>query len=375
MSPARILIVDDEPAMREAIRRVLAPRYEVETAEGATDAKARVAASDFNLALVDVQLVDGNGYTVCRELKLARPETEVILMTGSISQPDQKLYRSLEEEAFYFLFKPFERRVLLALVERCLRLQSERRAKEKYAKELADDLERARWFQRSLLPAAPVQAAGWHLEGRFDPCDALGGDFYWIAENERDASLTFALCDVVGHGVSAAMYAGMLRSVIDAARRRSPDPDRALAEILSGVDFFEKERYATMFYGSLSADGTLRYFNAGHPAAYWLSASGQLRRLSSTGLFISRVFADRPREVRTAELGRGDRLLVYSDGIFEARDTADRELGQDGLEQGFVNCRGMPPAAALDELLDLLRRHRGERPLEDDASLLLIDRL
>lgn len=369
-----ILIVDDEPAMRNAVRRVLAPRYEIETAEGATEARARVAGADYDLALVDVQLADGDGYSVCRDIKAASPETEVILMTGSVSQPDQKLYRSLEEEAFYFLFKPFERRVLLALVERCLRLQSERRAKESYAKELADDLERARWFQQSLLPRGPVRTGGWHLEGRFVPCDALGGDFYSIAA-AADDGVVFALSDIVGHGVSAAMYAGMLRSVIDAARRRSPDPEGALAEILSGVDFFEGRRYATMFYGHLSADGTLRYFNAGHPPAYHLSAGGELRALGSTGLFVSKVFAEATREVRSVALDPGDRVLVYSDGIFEARDSADRELGLNGLAAGFAGTAELPPAEALDELLEILQRHRGDRPLEDDASLLLIQRL
>ena len=99
-------------------------------------------------------------------------------MTGSLSEPDEKLYRSLEEGAFYFLFKPFERRVLRALVTRALDLQRERRAKEKYASELAADLERARLFQARLMPSAALRDAGWHLEGRFLPCDALGGDFY-----------------------------------------------------------------------------------------------------------------------------------------------------------------------------------------------------
>ena len=179
---------------------------------------------EFDLALVDVRLKDGDGYSLCQAIRARRPETDVILITGSISEPDEKLFRSLEEGAFYFLFKPFDRRVLLALVERCLRLQRERETNERYAQALADDLEKARLFQHSLLPREPVAAAGWRVEGRLLSCDALGGDFY-LAQ-AVDGGLAFSVSDVVGHGVSAAMYAGMLRSTLDAARRRGADPER-----------------------------------------------------------------------------------------------------------------------------------------------------
>src|SRR5262249_41091256 len=157
----RILVVDDDPGMRRTLQRILAPAYDVETATGGQAALARLRLggpfpsartelpgppgihpgaqagppgdAGFALALVDVRLADGDGYGLCQAIREQRPETDVILITGSLSQPDEKLYRSLEEGAFYFLFKPFDRRVLLALVERCLQLQREGAAKERLA--------------------------------------------------------------------------------------------------------------------------------------------------------------------------------------------------------------------------------------------------
>ena len=124
----RILAVDDDPGMRRVLSRTLAPPYEVELARTSAEAKERLEHSRFDVALVDIQLEDEDGYHLCREIRERSPETDVILITGSHSEPDEKLYRSLEEGAFYFLLKPFERRVLRALVDRCLSLQRERRA-------------------------------------------------------------------------------------------------------------------------------------------------------------------------------------------------------------------------------------------------------
>src|SRR5436305_12744299 len=178
MRQHRILVVDDDPGLRRTLERILEPPYQVAAVAGAAEALARVAAEELDLALVDVRLKEGDGYSLCKTLRQSRPLMDVILITGSISEPDEKLFRSLEEGAFYFLFKPFDRRVLLALVERCLRLQRERFTKERYANELAADLEKARLFQFSLLPSDPVSGAGWRVDGRLLSCAAPGGDFY-----------------------------------------------------------------------------------------------------------------------------------------------------------------------------------------------------
>jgi sigma-B regulation protein RsbU (phosphoserine phosphatase) len=381
----RILVVDDDPGMRHTLQRILAPAYEVETAMGERAALARLHMSfpgqgslagqggepGFALALVDVRLADGDGYALCQAIRERYPQTDVILITGSLSEPDEKLYRSLEEGAFYFLFKPFDRRVLLALVERCLRLQRERVAKERFASTLAADLERARRFQQSLLPRQSIAASGWRLEGRLLSCEALGGDLY-LAHAGSDG-LVWAVSDVVGHGVSAAMYAGMLRSTLDAARRRSPEPRQLIGELLDGIDFFDAAKYATLFYGLLLPDGGLRYINAGHPPGLW-QHDGGIDLLPSTGFFLSTAFRSRPHVPGEIAMAAGDRLLVYTDGASEACGPAGEELGVGGLTAALAASRGLPLTDALDALLDRVRVHCAGRPLDDDVTLLLIER-
>jgi sigma-B regulation protein RsbU (phosphoserine phosphatase) len=369
----QILVVDDDPGMRRAIERVLSPAYRLASVAGATEAMGLLERQDFDLALVDVRLKDGDGYSLCQAIRARRPETDVILITGSISEPDEKLFRSLEEGAFYFLFKPFDRRVLLALVERCLRLQRERDTKERYARALADDLEKARLFQHSLLPRGPVAVEGWRAEGRLLSCDALGGDFYLT--QPVDGGLAVSVSDVVGHGVSAAMYAGMLRSTLDAARRRSADPDRVSRELLAGIDFFAGAACATLVYALLLPDGRARFFSAGHPPLLWQRAdAGTIEQLPSTGLLLNRLFRDRPLPAREIAMAPGDRLLISTDGAFEARNPADQELGFDRLEAALAATRDLALGAAVDALMSLVRAFCGGRPVMDDVTLVLVER-
>jgi len=369
----RILAVDDDLGMRRALSRTLAPPYEVELAATSAEARERLKISRFDVALVDIQLDDGDGYRLCREIREKSPETDVILITGSHSEPDEKLFRSLEEGAFYFLLKPFERRVLRALVDRCLALQRERRAKESYARELAHDLERARRFQASLVPKEPLRDFGWHVEGRLRSCEALGGDFF-LSLPGPDGALIFAISDIVGHGVRAAMYAGMLRSLLDSARRRDPDPAKVQSELLSGIEFFEDESSATLVYGLLLPDGRLRYFNAGHPRPLVVRGSSELESLRTTTLLLNPLLPRLQGEVEEIRLFPGERLLAFTDGAYEVLDGSEREWGLDGLRTALLETRGRSPGDALDAILERIFGHAAGRPLADDATVLLVER-
>jgi len=388
----RILVVDDDPGMRRAIERVLAAGYDMASVEGAGDAMALLERQEFDLALVDVRLKDGDGYSLCQAIRARRPETDVILITGSISEPDEKLFRSLEEGAFYFLFKPFDRRVLLALVERCRAGGPGGRGGVDVAldpggvgagvdlgrhpfdvePELAADLEKARLFQHSLLPSEPVTAAGWRVEGRLLSCDALGGDFY--TAQAVDSGVACAVADVVGHGVSAAMYAGMLRSTLDAARRRGTEPEGVGRGILRGIDFFQGAACATMIYALLLPDGGVRYLSAGHPPIFWLKGDGSVEELASTGPLLHWLFHDRTLPVREVTLEPGDRLLAFTDGTFEARSPGDQELGLDRLEEAFKALRDRPMGEAVDALMDLVLAFCDGRPVADDVTVVMIER-
>ncbi len=370
----RILAVDDDAGMRRVLERTLGPVYSIEVAGGAAEARARLSSGAFDVVLVDIQLGDGDGYTLCREIKRDRPDTDVILITGSLSEPDEKLYRSLEEGAFYFLFKPFERRVLRALVDRCFELRRARHAEAALTTQLSLDLDRARQFQKSLIPSEALRHGGWHVEGRFQPCDAIGGDFYISLAGPGD-TVVVALSDIVGHGVRAAMYAGMLQSVLSTARRRDPAPAEVLRELLEGIEFFESESYASLVYCQLGPEGRVRYFNAGHPPPLCLRSSGVVESLETTALILTPMLPHQDSAIGEVGLDPGERLLVFSDGMYEVLDSKDNEWGLEGLTAALKSSADGSVSDALDAVMARVREHAGERPLNDDATVVMIERV
>ena len=121
---ASILVVDDDPGMLRAVSRILSRRqHRVTCVDSGAAALERAKTTHFDLAIVDVRLPEMNGFDVTRALKKDAADIDVIIMTGNAEEPDENLLRAIDEGAFYFIQKPFDRRVMLALVNRCLELR------------------------------------------------------------------------------------------------------------------------------------------------------------------------------------------------------------------------------------------------------------
>jgi CheY-like chemotaxis protein len=176
--PAKILVVDDEPGIQRTVQRILGRRNHVSLASSGAEALQVLAREPHDLAIVDVRMPGMNGFEVLRSIKARHPDTEVIIMTGSVSNPEEKLVEALRERAFYFINKPFEKAVLETLVDRCLEHQRLEREKRAWTRTLERDLQRARTFQRLLLPGWFPHLPGVRGDVWYEPSERLGGDFY-----------------------------------------------------------------------------------------------------------------------------------------------------------------------------------------------------
>lgn len=372
MSRRRILVVDDEPGMLRAVCRILERGYDVTGFASPVEALAAASEMCPDLAILDVRMPVIDGFELTERLKRLLPEIDVILMTGSAGESDQKLIRAIRHEAFYFLQKPFDREVLRTLVERCLTLRTLAETNRSHVARLEGEMAQARAFQASLLPPPHARFGALRLDARYVPCAELCGDFYdYVAVG--DLEVAFIVADVSGHGASAAMLTGVVKSAFHSCHHEGYEPAAVIERIAAGIRGFDANRFVTAFCAKLRVrDGMLRYVNAAHPPALVWTDGAPVERLAPTGGLISPVLPGTWREGQRT-IAATSRLLLYTDGVTEAPGDDDL-FGMARLEEELAKT---PPGAAvpLDRILEVVAQFGRGRPQRDDATLLSVSRV
>ena len=367
MKSARILVVDDEPGMLRAVDRVLSKDHHVVGTRLSREALSM--AGDFHpeLAIVDIRMPDLDGFELMAQLKARFPGIDVILMTGSVDDLDDKLVRAIRSPAFYFIQKPFDREVLRTLVDRCLELRWRREEHRLNLKRLETEMAEARAFQQSLLPDRETVVNGVAVCCRYTPSSALGGDLYDYAASTGRTALLIA--DVSGHGVSAAMLTGIVKSAFHASHVDGFEPAAVVQRVSMGLAAFSPERFVTMVAALISPEERqLRYVNAGHPPVALWGRTREPRWLHSTGPLVSPALMESTWESPVVPIHEGDHLLLYTDGISDA-------LADDNgkSEKGFtriIDRESEGGAPLLDTILADVHRRLAGRPQPDDLTLL-----
>lgn len=369
----RVLVVDDDAAMLRAVERILAPVHEVRGASSGEEALKVFQSRPFDVAIIDIRMPGMDGFQLTRAIKEARPTTEVILVTGSISDLDDKLVRSVKERAGFFITKPFSRSVLTSLVERCLEIQQLERERDGLIARLTEDLERARRFQLALLPRGlPKSFGSLHVAAAYLSCETVGGDIYDV-QPLASGRLMLMVADVAGHGVAAALVTGMIKAAVGQALQEQGEILPAAKAILDTLAPLSQQRVVTLFIGIADeSKRTLQYLNAGHPPALlWGGDRGPVQLAATTPLLSYGIGLSRD-PVQEERLLPGERLALYSDGLYEVRDAAGVEYGRERLLKRLMASRGRLDEAARD-LMDEAKRHAGGRPPEDDLTILLAE--
>jgi len=260
-----------------------------------------------------------------------------------------------------------ERLISNPLLEFCLAHLTEA---EQHA--LERDLQMARQIQATLLPKAKLTCGGWESCYHYQPAGPVSGDYCDLVEG-ANGDLHFLFGDVSGKGVAASILTGHLHAMF----RALISAGLALDELLARANalFCESTMptsYATLVCGRAGRAGSVEIVNAGHCSPLWIGAS-HAKAIAATGLPLG-LFCNSTYGVERVSLDSGDSLLLYTDGVPEARDLSNAEYGTERLSSVATAKRDLPADALIQACLSDLRAFQHGSLQADDITLMVLRR-
>ena len=200
-------------------------------------------------------------------------------------------------------------------------------------KRLEGQLEVARQVQLELLPPSDPELAGYDISAYNFPTEEVSGDYYdWVSIYEDQIAITIA--DVSGKGVPAALLMAFLRASLRAATHIGYATHISMAKVNYLLwESIERHQFVTAFYGILDGPNrTLAYSNAGHNPPLLISADGNHRFIERGGLPLG-MFRDTRYHEYYLAFQPGDVLVLYTDGVTEARSPSGEEFGRERVAE------------------------------------------
>jgi sigma-B regulation protein RsbU (phosphoserine phosphatase) len=241
------------------------------------------------------------------------------------------------------------------------------------------EIERIAAIQRSILPNPLPTLPGAELGAAYATFDAAGGDLYAVRNvrirGESEPAWLLLIADASGHGTSAAVVSAMVDAVVDTI----PDPIEGPSAILETLnDYLFRKRvesgFVTAFVGIFRPQRrTVRWSRAGHnpPLLRGSSAGISVRLLDDVGDIPLGIAPQIRFEEATTTLAPGDTLVLYTDGIVEARGPSGEMFGVERIEDALRTCSGAPQCAVDSITKALLAFEAGVRPGDDQTLLVM----
>ncbi len=368
----RILIADDQADLLDALRLLLkAEGLQMEAVTSPDAALAALKANAYDLLLMDLNYTSDTtsgteGIDLLARVQAIDGSLPVVVMTGwgSVDLAVEAMRRGVRD----FVQKPWDNAHLLATLHNEIAAGRDRR------RQVADDRrehDEAKRIQRKLLPSTVPPLDGCEIAIQWQPAAGVGGDCF-DAISFGPNRLGLSIADVVGKGIPAALLMSNLQAAVRAFATDGAQPAELCQQvnrILCGR--IGEGRFISFFYCRIdTALGVVTYANAGHYLPVIVHADGSTCRLSEGGPVLG-VFGDATYEQAHVQIAPGDRIILFTDGVTEARNPGDEEYGEARLIQAAIDNRSCSAPALEARLTQDVATFTGGH-LQDDATLIVV---
>jgi len=368
---AKVLVADDQPDVLEALRWLLTGEgYEPEFVSSTEAVLERLRARPFDLLLMDLNYTRDTtsgreGLELISHVRSHDASMPIVVMTGWGSV--DTAVEAMRLGAKSFVQKPWEDVALLEILQR--EIDDARAMKRRDAKHQRE-FEEARLIQRGLLPTIMPQVPGLEIASSWQPANGVGGDCF-DALPFGTGAIGLSIADVAGKGVPAALLMSNLQAAVRAFAQDGALPSSVCASVNRLLcRNMAPGRFVTFCYARIDVSaGRITYANAGHNPPLLIRPDGSAERLSPGGTVLG-VFMESAYEPGEFAIGRGDRLVFYTDGITESRNAAGDEYGEERLADAAAAHRTLPAPDMLSAILEDLRQFNAGI-YEDDATLII----
>lgn len=388
----RILLVDDNPTNLKVLHDTLKNRgYELRIAKSGEQALKIAQNSRPDLVLLDIMMPPGiDGYETIQRLKQdpEMKDTPVVFLSALNDTHDK--VKGLDLGAVDFISKPFQADEVIARVNTHLtthRLRQELGRQnlrlEAANERMQKDLNAAARVQQALLPTPLPEDDRFNVAWQYHPCDELAGDSLSVHQLDPHR-VSLGVVDVSGHGVPAALLS------VSVTRHLEPSSDPSSlvtgpggavaspAEVAQRLnDLYRMEKsdnyYFTMVYGVLDLEtGRFRFITAGHPGPILIRPGTQPEQIVARALFIG--FAkDYTYSDAEVQLAAGDRLYLFSDGLYEEANDEGEQFEVSRLMESLASRAEESLEASLESVRQDLAEWHGDDNFTDDFSILAVE--
>ena len=381
--PHRILVVDDEPDLEILItqkfrKRIRERDLDFVFAGNGQEALAKLESNGgMDVVLTDINMPVMDGLTLLSNLRQRHPMLRSVIISAYGDMSNIRM--ALNRGAFDFVTKPIDFRDLEITLDKTIReavAQKEAAADRERLLAIQKELDVAREIQESIVPREfpPYpEREELSIHATMLPAKEVGGDFFDFFVIDRDR-IGFAIGDVSGKGVPAALFMAVSRTLLRATASRGSAPDecmRQVNQILHQESI--SSMFVTCFYGVLNTrTGEIHYSNGGHNLPYILRTDGRVEAMEPFGGLILGAFKHSAYETGEITLQPGDCIFLYTDGITEAMNPDGEQFSNERLVQSLQRVNGSPVEDIVGKVIDNVKEFTAGATQSDDMTILAV---